>query len=207
MTKKCIRCNSEKDISEFNKNKKLKDGLQFYCRKCQNKINVNWNHANVDRVRETSLDWHYRNYKDDPEKFRKRSSEWKKGHREQVNKANTAYRDLNRDKVRIWDKNWYYANPEKAKTNHSVAHGKRRALLKGSSGKISSKEWREVLSLYGNKCLCCGSKDNLAMDHVIPIIIGGKNEVDNVQPLCKFCNSRKKTQTTDYRFNIGHGDG
>lgn len=33
--KKCIRCNQTKNISEFGKNKKKKDGLQVYCKECR----------------------------------------------------------------------------------------------------------------------------------------------------------------------------
>lgn len=33
--KECIRCNQIKDISEFGKNKKKKDGLQVYCKECR----------------------------------------------------------------------------------------------------------------------------------------------------------------------------
>lgn len=62
------------------------------------------------------------------------------------------------------------------------------------------KEVREqVFKLYGRKCLCCGSTKNLTIDHVIPVYKGGKNCISNYQPLCKSCNSRKSTRTTDYR--------
>lgn len=32
--KKCTKCETEKDTSDFNKNKKLPDGLAYYCRAC-----------------------------------------------------------------------------------------------------------------------------------------------------------------------------
>lgn len=56
-----------------------------------------------------------------------------------------------------------------------------------------------VFKLYGNKCLCCGIEENITIDHVIPVKKGGVNELSNMQPLCKSCNSRKSTFTTDYR--------
>ena len=33
-TKKCTKCNVEKPLTEFNKNKATKDGLQSWCQKC-----------------------------------------------------------------------------------------------------------------------------------------------------------------------------
>ena len=58
---------------------------------------------------------------------------------------------------------------------------------------------RDVYGKYGKVCLCCGSDKNISLDHVIPVVSGGQNEINNMQPLCKSCNSRKGTQTIDYR--------
>lgn len=56
----------------------------------------------------------------------------------------------------------------------------------------------EVIRLHGDKCLCCGST-KITLDHVIPVHLGGKNEIANLQPLCKSCNSKKSTKIIDYR--------
>jgi 5-methylcytosine-specific restriction endonuclease McrA len=44
-------------------------------------------------------------------------------------------------------------------------------------------------------CYYCGRKfktDELTMDHLIPIVRGGKSVLGNVVPACKDCNSKKK---------------
>ncbi len=44
-------------------------------------------------------------------------------------------------------------------------------------------------------CYYCGKKFNakeLTMDHIVPIIRGGKSTRGNVVPVCKKCNDRKK---------------
>lgn len=41
------------------------------------------------------------------------------------------------------------------------------------------------------RCRYCHSTDNLTIDHKIPIILGGKDNISNLQCLCKSCNQMK----------------
>lgn len=54
-----------------------------------------------------------------------------------------------------------------------------------------SKGWPLIVAHYGGKCLNCGAADGLCFDHVIPLSQGGRNELDNGQPLCRACNTFK----------------
>lgn len=66
---------------------------------------------------------------------------------------------------------------------------------------IGKKEVREyIFNLYGKICLCCGGDSKIALDHIIPVILDGKNELGNLQPLCNRCNSKKGTKVIDYRI-------
>ena len=49
----------------------------------------------------------------------------------------------------------------------------------------------QVFERYGEFCQICGSEDNLTIDHIIPIAKGGSSELNNLQPLCRSCNSKK----------------
>jgi hypothetical protein len=53
------------------------------------------------------------------------------------------------------------------------------------------------------RCLRCGCKlkeKNKSLDHIVPSSKGGANFLENLQPMCKKCNSEKKTDSTvDYR--------
>ncbi|MCE7698572.1 MAG: HNH endonuclease, partial [Methanobacterium paludis] len=52
-------------------------------------------------------------------------------------------------------------------------------------------------------CLSCGEKDKklLEIDHVNPRYFGGKDSIDNLQTLCRYCNSTKNTMEIDFRNN------
>jgi 5-methylcytosine-specific restriction endonuclease McrA len=67
-----------------------------------------------------------------------------------------------------------------------------RAKKAGNGGNHSLKEWNELKKITGNHCLECWKVlDKLAQDHIIPITKGGTDFIDNIQPLCKSCNSSK----------------
>ena len=40
-------------------------------------------------------------------------------------------------------------------------------------------------------CQKCQSKDNISIDHVVSVLNGGEDSLDNLQTLCKSCNSSK----------------
>lgn len=104
--------------------------------------------------------------------------------------------EFSREIARKNSKAWYLLNKDKA-FEHSR---NRRARIKNSRGSFTSKEWSNLCDYYGNKCLCCGKENvKLTVDHVIPIKLGGSNTIENIQPLCDFCNKSKGTKNTDYR--------
>lgn len=84
----------------------------------------------------------------------------------------------------------------------AVAQSNRRAVQYGVSGVLTIEDWQSVCKRFGYCCLKCGRSEPeivLTIDHVQPLYRGGLNTVDNIQPLCKSCNSGKKTKTMDYR--------
>lgn len=76
----------------------------------------------------------------------------------------------------------------------------RRVQKQNNGGSYTLEEWGALCAKYDNKCLCCGRGDVLlTVDHVTPVTKGGSNDIANIQPLCKSCNSRKHNKVIDYR--------
>ncbi len=65
------------------------------------------------------------------------------------------------------------------------------ALSRVERGKVSNRIRFKIYERDGYRCRNCGSKNNLEIDHIIPIARGGKSTFDNLQTLCHDCNQRK----------------
>ena len=50
---------------------------------------------------------------------------------------------------------------------------------------------KKVFKRDGRKCVKCGTSKNLTLDHIIPVSKNGKNKLENMQVLCRSCNSSK----------------
>jgi len=49
----------------------------------------------------------------------------------------------------------------------------------------------KVFARDGYQCLHCGSRNDLTVDHIVPVSRGGSDFLSNLQTLCRPCNSRK----------------
>ncbi len=73
----------------------------------------------------------------------------------------------------------------------------RRARMRNAIGSFTVGEWETLKKQYGFKCPMCGRKEpliQLTIDHVIPLVKGGDNNISNIQPLCFICNTQKATK-------------
>lgn len=92
--------------------------------------------------------------------------------------------------------------PAAGRLTQTIFTHSNRARINGNNGKIIYQEWRDLKEKYNNACLCCGRRApevEITLDHVLPLSMGGSNTIDNAQPLCLSCNSRKGTKHIDYR--------
>lgn len=53
---------------------------------------------------------------------------------------------------------------------------------------------KRVMERDAYRCVACGAHIDLTCDHVIPESQGGATELENLQTLCRSCNSRKGTR-------------
>lgn len=70
------------------------------------------------------------------------------------------------------------------------------ARLKGTH---TDADWRSLLDVCGYLCCKCKEEEPLVKDHIKPLYKGGSDSIDNIQPLCRKCNSAKGPDESDLR--------
>ena len=59
-------------------------------------------------------------------------------------------------------------------------------------GVLRKEDIQILFKRYNYKCALCFSQEDLTIDHIIPLIKGGTNDLSNLQILCRYCNLRKR---------------
>ena len=68
---------------------------------------------------------------------------------------------------------------------------------------LSADQWAAYLKTHLDpvgriKCVVCGTQEDMTCDHILPRIKGGRDVADNLQPMCRPCNSRKGKRPDTY---------
>ena len=200
------------------------DGYKSRCRDCFRTQAHEERSANIEQYRARERDYieankdHYRELKRahqqaNPEKYDEALRKYRETHREEINaKARERrqqdlehHREIGRKsrEKHAEERNAYQR--EYGKTNRdklTLYTNTRRARKLEAEGSHTDEEWQELKAFYNFKCLRCGAQEpdiKLTRDHVIPLTQGGSDSIDNVQPLCARCNSKKNNKHIDYR--------
>lgn len=121
---------------------------------------------------------------------------------ESVKKAESAawkaYYIANRNYLNQQVIRWGRNNPRR----RAAIEATRRTRKTLAGGSYTIQEWLDLCAKYEYRCLCCGKQEpeiRLAADHIMPVAMGGSSNIDNIQPLCKSCNSSKGPKLIDFR--------
>jgi hypothetical protein len=89
-----------------------------------------------------------------------------------------------------------YIPPEYSKgINNRKQQKIRNERIKRNGGNHTKQQWEYLKLAFDNKCQICGKKEPeivLTKDHIIAVRLGGTNDISNIQPLCRSCNSKKR---------------
>lgn len=163
----CTKCGIDKPISEFKSDRRKQDGRATCCKLCCAIACAQWRktHPAPKRKRKDARSRSDR---------RERSAKW---------------RTANPEKHRENDRKWRRANPEKARSIKAA----RIARKRGNGGRHSGEQIKALASRQGFRCAGCPAsiRDGYHVDHVMPLALGGTNDIQNIQLLCPTCNLTK----------------
>ena len=122
MVKVCTKCKVEKELSEFHKNKKNKDGLKSQCKSCERE----YRQANKEKIKEYKKEHYQANkekmkkyvkehYQANKERIKERDKEYYQANKERINESNKEYKQANKERINESAKEYYQANYERIK--------------------------------------------------------------------------------------------
>lgn len=143
-----------------------------------------------------------------PEKVRESKAAYRRANEEKERASNAARYQASKELCKARAIAWVAANPEKhkasvaawaAKNPEALAtyKSRRRARKAGNGGSHTTEQRRIKFDELGNRCFYCGIAGPMTIDHQTPLSRGGTDDIDNIVPACRSCNSRKGTKTAD----------
>jgi 5-methylcytosine-specific restriction endonuclease McrA len=210
-TKKCKRCKTDKDSSEFY-------GLRRVCKTCAAADCAAYYAANKERIKAVANAYYSANiekikaknaerYAANPERSKLRAGKWAKENVEKRRAYSLKWNAANRDKKNTHSKKWAEENREKVKETKfayraanrgafCVYEQNRRARKLAAGGQLSVGLSEKLFNIQRGKCACCGLPlgNDYHMDHIMPLALGGSNTDDNIQLLRQQCNNQKRAK-------------
>ena len=179
----CQKCNRNRLTVDFYRCTARKDGLQSHCIECSKGAFNKWASENKKHLREKGRNREYVYYES--------NREW---HQREYLK--------NKEKILKRNKVWAKANPLKVRQLSLAGTNRRKARELFAEGSHTEEEWHLLVEECNWKCVCCGAIDKpLTKDHIVPLIKGGSDYINNIQPLCRKCNSSKRDKVINYLVN------
>lgn len=159
-----------------------------------------WAEANAGKIRAKNVAYHEANRehhnaviaawtKANAAKVKAQQANWYKANREKAKALRVAWMAANPERKKTKDAAWRKANPRRV----VAAAERHRARKVGARGTHTGEQWLDLLASYHGKCVYCGAKAT-AQDHVVPLAGNGTNDIENIAPACKPCNSSKGTK-------------
>jgi 5-methylcytosine-specific restriction endonuclease McrA len=178
--KRCSLCKIEKLHSEFYRDVDHNDGLRSRCKSCL---------SGVESARKRNSGYFA-------------SEKYRSQRRARDRALYAAARSIGPEHPGYWRYTYQRRTPDRQRYERKLFLNRRRlALKKGAAGCYEQAEWEALKRRYGFTCPACLRVEPaivLTVDHVVPLSKGGSNNIENIQPLCRACNSRKHTETFLY---------
>ena len=217
--KKCSRCGEWKLFEEFHKDKTKKDGRDYRCKVCykehdrqryeanpdkKKELVKKYREANLEKIREKDRNYRKNNiekfreydskyreanprkYKAYSEKHKERTYKWRKANSEKWKEYKRKCYKANPERHREYSRQYYKANTDKYRASYAKYRG-----LKVSTSTTDPWELAEITLFYA------ACPEGYHVDHIVPLNIGGRHELSNLQYLEAWLNLSKHDKHPD----------
>lgn len=132
-----------------------------------------------------------------PEKAKEARRKWVLKNRERLNEYQEKWRQAHPSYMKLADAKYRKAHLLERRVKEAQKTRRRRKV----EGSFTVEQWEAKKVEFKHRCPACGTRENekmLTVDHIVPTIKGGTNDISNIQPLCATCNFRKQTKVIAY---------
>ncbi len=180
--KRCRTCGIDKTLDNFHNHNDTKDRLNPDCKLCKRE---------KDRIY----------YMENKERVKLRARAWAEANPDKVSGYKLRYRVERKDRIRKTASIYYAKN----KATAIIYCHQRRARVYQAEGTHTVKEKKDQFSRQKGICYYCDcklinpfkpkpkktTKSIAHWEHIVPLVRGGRNSLDNLVWACKFCNLSK----------------
>lgn len=206
--KVCTICGQWMPLAEYHFEKR-RNRLAAHCKACHRAMMQAWYTRNREQLLEKHRQW----WADNPDYGKDRWAAQTFADKAHKRERQRIYRRINSTAMNIRERARYHADPSRSAKASRKWRSKnidkyreyfhrRRARIAQNGGTYTAQQWQELKAKYNSACLACGRTEptiKLTVDHVLPIVKGGTNDISNIQPLCFSCNDSKGVKHIDYR--------
>ena len=201
--KYCKHCDDEIPLDRFGKNARAKDGLTQYCKEYYRERTAAYKIIHPDKVAAKDRKYQAEN----AEYYSQKSREWRQAHPEYQKeyRARTFVPAAPREKPDPEEmrrrsnenkKQWRKKNHDAEKERNHARNLERRARVGGASI-VQRVQREEVIARDQSICYLCGrfaERDDIHIDHIVPISRGGNGTLENLAVTHSHCNEVKGTR-------------
>lgn len=211
----CARCRVIASTKWANNNReRMREHIRNSYYRHKEEINKKHKETYPER-RDALLEYGRTWYKENREQRIAKITEWANNNREKINARVRERHKENPEYFRYLSRKHYWKDPERSRelarnrtdSTRSIRQAKRRALLYDTPGEFTKYDIELLREVQDGICAMpwCSNKiypkakepeHRETVDHIVPLIRGGSNQLGNLRLVCQPCNSRKGPRKT-----------
>jgi len=199
--KRCQSCRQYQALDEFYRNRRYADGLMHACKACQSVKACTTCH----RLKPLEAFYAQRATPDGRQHRSKTCAQQRQkavraAHPEHMRERDARFRHAYADKIPARRARWRQAHPGKSQEYEATRRARKRR-----AGKIEPIDRDYIYKRDQGTCSLCGRKvrkQDMSIDHIVPLSLGGAHCLTNVTLVHLQCNTRKRTRAVPQQMYL-----